>query len=190
MLQEEQHSVIDHANHILRELREVVKGTEFSVWSNPKDMAGGHDWDSVYVYLTVPNKNKLAWNKKDLDVAVFQLQQMPGCCAIMTVSYLKNDYRVISFVETMAIIENAAKRGAFGSIVMTQVIFADWPLKKHSWYPLVAKQGYLMSKPFVNGKSGNKIVYLIKNLGQDAKMNGFEEEVRARKLKYRIIPKD
>lgn len=173
MIPEEQRTVVDHANHILRELRNVVEGTKFSVYSNPKDLAYAHDWDGVYVSLTV----RTAYNTTK-DVAVFQLQQMPGCCAIMTVSYLRVDNRVISFTETMEIIEKAAKRAAFGSIVMTQVVFNDMKLKSHLWYPLVADLGYVMSKSFVNGKSGNDVVYLTKDLGQGAKMEGFEEAVR------------
>jgi len=36
----------------------------------------------------------------------------------------------------------------------------------------------VVSDPFLNAKSGNFVVTVTKNLGQEAKMDGFEQEVK------------
>jgi len=39
------------------------------------------------------------------------------------------------------------------------------------------EMGWVMSEPFINAKSGNKVVYLTKNLDQKGKVGGLEIEV-------------
>lgn len=165
----------DHANHIIKKLKEVALGKGMYMNADPNNLAHGQDWNKSIVTLAIPTKN----NKKLIPVAEFQLQQMPGCCAIMTVSYVRTRLAVMSFEDAVEMIEDAARRAAYGSVVLTQVIAEGYKLEKHEWFPLVAERGYLMSKPFINAKSGNQVVYLTKDLEQAGKLAGFEERVRA-----------
>lgn len=164
----------DHANHILEKLRNVVRARNLYMDSNPRELLHVDDWGRTIVRIAAPLKNN-----KLLEIASFHLQQMPGCCAILTMSYVNTRPAMMSFADAVEIVEDAAKRAAFGSIVLTQVINPRWKVEKHEWYSLVDEREFLMSKPFINGKSGNQVVYLTKNLGQDDKMAGFEERILA-----------
>lgn len=166
--------VVDHCNHILEMLRDVAKERQLGVWAKPDDLAYRADWEHAQVSLF----NRYEDGKPKQELAHFQLQQMPGCCAIMTMSYVGTRKSKLSFEQAVEIVEEASRRAAFGSLVLTQVIMSGHVVKDHEWAPLLANRGFLMSEPFINAKSGNRVVYLTKDLGQVAKMDGFEDMVR------------
>jgi hypothetical protein len=162
--------IVDHANHIMEMLRDVADEKGLSIETQPDDLAFQHDWRAGHVTL----------HNKKWTLAHFQVQQMPGCCAIMTLSYVEyRDPKQLSFEGVVEIVEEAAKRAAFGSLVLTQVVREEISLAKHSWHKLVRDHEFVMSPPFINAKSGNKVVYLTKDLGQQGKMDGFETRVLA-----------
>lgn len=165
--------VVDHANHILEMLRDVCAERGMRCYSNPGDLAYAKDWNEAHVTLTSLNKD----GKPHLDMAYFKLQQMPGCCAILTMSYVEYRKGKFEFRDAVEYVEEAARRAAFGSMVLTQVLYKP-EAPANDWYSIVALNGFKMSKPFINAKSGNRVVYLTKNLGQVGKMDGFEDEVQ------------
>jgi hypothetical protein len=144
---------IDHRNHIVRELYNVVEPTDWEIDAK-KSILETNDWDSKQVELVKFDGNK------GTPAARFQVQQLPGCCAVMTLSYVQYHAKLSSFVEVTRIVEEAAKRAAFGSLMLTQVIGERYKAENYDWFPLVRDHGYEMSEPFLNGKSGNKVVYL------------------------------
>lgn len=164
--------VVDHANHVLEMLREVCKEKGIRVQSDPKDLAYAYDWSKARVSLLSPAR-KYPW-----EIARFELQQMPGCCAILTMSYVNTQEKEMNFAGAVELVAEAARRAAFGSLVLTQVVYCP-VIKTNSWYSIVKDLGFEMSEPFINAKSGNKVVYLTKNLGQVEKMDGFEERILA-----------
>jgi hypothetical protein len=164
--------IVGHANYILETMRDLAMQQGLRVYSTPKEILYVDDWGQCHVALT-KLKNGHPWK----DVARFQLQQMPGCCAILTMSYVEVDRCNFSFEKAVEFVEQAAKDAAFGSLVLTQVLHKPQP-EKHEWHVLVEKHGFVMSEPFINAKSGNKVVYLTKNLGQEGKIEGFEEVFR------------
>lgn len=166
--------VFDHANHIGRELIRVMNDEpEWRV--NPhSDVDEGADWDSKQITLDVSHKGK--WKP----AANFMVQQVPGCCAIMTLSYVRYARQVADFAKVTHWVEQAAKQSAFGMLMLTQVVGRKQAKRKdyslEPWFPLL-EQGYVVSEPFMNAKSGNFVVTITKNLGQEVKMAGFETAV-------------
>lgn len=164
----------DHANHLGRELIRVVN--EEPEWRvNPEsDVDAGADWDNKHITLDVMHKE--TWTP----AAYFAAQQLPGCCAIMILSYVRYARQVADFAKVTRWVEQASKRAAFGMLMLTQVVSRAQAEKKdyslETWFPLL-DEGYTVSEPFMNAKSGNFVVTITKNLGQDAKMAGFEKVV-------------
>jgi len=104
----------------------------------------------------------------------FALQQMPGCCAVLTASYIDPEpYKPDEFRKVVQAIAEATRRAGFGSLILTQVIKMNIPLNKHVWFSIMG-DGFEMSEPFINAKSGNSVVYLTKDLEQDGKIAGME----------------
>jgi hypothetical protein len=149
---------VDHANYLPQFLTKVVTQAGGKVWfKGPKG-----DWDVKFAMI----------HFDDYEAQV-QLQQMPGCCAIMTMSYLApRPYSQKNFLRTVQLIEEAAKLSAFGSVCLTQVCHGHD--EKEPW-ALLLDNGYVKSPEFINAKSGNKVAYLTKDLGQTGQMDGFEE---------------
>ena len=58
---------------------------------------------------------------------------------------------------------------------MTQVVpaYTEYMWKKEPWHQVLSR-GWRRSDPFRNAKSGNLVVYLIKDLEQPAKREGLE----------------
>lgn len=161
----------NHRNIIISTLRDVATENNLGMWSDPNDdkKLGFDDWGQIHVSL-----------RKDKDLfAHFMVQQMPGCCAILTLSYVDvNPFTRANFKEVTRLVEDAAKRAGFGSLALTQVLHKDRVLVNEPW-GLLLKEDYLISKPFINAKSGNRVVYLTKNLNQDGKIEGLEQEMWA-----------
>ena len=164
--------VVDHANHILEHLRDVAAERGLKCFSWPDDLAYKADWREAGVWLTKLNKK----GEPEYDVAQFRLQQMPGCCAILTMSYVETKQNEMTMLQVVELVAEAAKLAAFGSLCLTQVLRRPQP-KYNEWYSLVTDGGFLMSEPFINAKSGNSVVYLTRDLGQARKMDGFEDVI-------------
>src|SRR5438874_2327137 len=141
-------AMVGHPNLILEAMIPICKDKGWEFHSLPKKL---HDWNE--------------WNRIECKIrnkqfkAPFMLQQMPGCCAVLTASYIHPDpYSAENFINVVETIRKAAYEAGFGSLILTQVV--RYPkYQKHVWYPLI-ERGYLMSEPFINAKSGNQVVYL------------------------------
>lgn len=154
--------MVGHPNLILETLPEICERDGWEFKSSPKRLYGSNEWNSVYCQIY----------DKDFR-ATFQLQQMPGCCAVLTASYIDPEPREPKyFTKAVEAIREAAYEAGFGSLVLTQVLCYN-RMEKHLWGPLL-DMNWDISKPFVNAKSGNKVVYLTKNLGQIEKRPGLE----------------
>jgi len=152
--------MVGHPNLILETLPEICEKNGWGFKSNPKKLWGHNEWDAVHCQITAKDFN-----------AVFMLQQMPGCCAVLTASYIDPMPREpLYFNQVVEAIREAAYEAGFGSLILTQVMSYE-RLNKHLWGNLI---NYEISKPFINAKSGNKVVYLTKDLGQKAKRPGLE----------------
>lgn len=158
-----------HPNLIIETLKDLGKDQAIEVYTNPREMSPAFEWRSISVGI----------EHKDF-AAEFDVQQMPGCCAVLVLSYIKaNPFnqdtvdRVISFVEA------AAKEAGFGSVVMTQVVpaFSRMLWKREPWIKCLDR-GWEHSKGFINAKSGNIVVYLTKDLQQPGKKKGLEFKVK------------
>ena len=147
-----------HPNLILETLAEVAKERKIEFFSVPQFLDGRNEWDEIYVEL-----------KTKQFVAQFQLQQMPGCCGVLVVFYVNvNPWTKENFQKVLKSIAEAAYQAGFGSLLMAQVVHKD-----EIWQGLPWK----VSEPFVNAKSGNRVVYLTLDLGQKEKREGLEVEV-------------
>jgi hypothetical protein len=165
--------VVDHANHILEYLREVAHERGLHVFSDPREVVYVDDWGNVHVWIA--NSKEDGTPKRE--IAEFRLQQMPGCCAILTMSYVHTNPKYMTFAGAVELVCEAAKRAAFGSVCLTQVVNRE-RAEKCEWFSIVSYGSFKMSQWFINAKSGNRVVYLTRNLGQVGQMEGFEEEVR------------
>jgi len=154
--------MVGHPNLILETLPEICEKNGWGFKSNPKKLWEYNEWDAVHCQITAKDFN-----------AIFMLQQMPGCCAVLTASYIDpNPYEQKYFALAVDAIREAAYEAGFGSLVLTQVLHYN-RMEKHLWGPLLALD-WEISKPFVNAKSGNRVVYLTRNLNQVAKRPGLE----------------
>ncbi len=153
-------SFVGHPNLILETLPEICEKLGWKFMSLPKQFRAHNEWDAAFCHI----------GAKDFRCS-FQVQQMPGCCAVLTASYIDPEPREpFFFNKVVEVIREAAYEAGFGSLVLTQVMSYE-KLKKHLWGSV---PGFNMSQPFINAKSGNKVVYLTKDLGQIAKRDGLE----------------
>lgn len=161
--------LIFHDNLIVETMKELAQERGLKIVTNPKDLVLGHmDWDNVLCDL----------RGEDFE-AQFQVQQMPGCCAILTLSYIQtHPYTQKNIDYAIQFVEEAAEAAGFGSVVMTQVVpvFTKSLWKQEPWI-LALKRNWQPSDPFRNAKSGNLCVYLTKDLKQPAKRQGLERLV-------------
>lgn len=155
----------DHRNIIRQTLRDVAVENSMQVFFG-RDF-DGDDWGQIHTTLRRDNRY----------YAGFLLQQMPGCCAVLTLSYVQTDpFTRKEFTNIVSLVEDAARRAGFGSLILTQVPHKDRVAVDEPWGLLLDK-GYKMSEPFLNAKSGNQVVYLTKDLEQRVKIAGLEQEV-------------
>lgn len=161
---------VDHPNYMLELLHDfIVKDHEGQM----KVGGIGDDWGRQHVMFNMPGlkEGDKAWGGH------FQIQQMPGCCALMTLSYVYPDpFTQENFQKIADMVADRAREGAFAAILMTQVVPKDRKLDGEPWR-LCLKTGWKLQEPLVNGKSGNLVSILQRNLKQPGKLRGFEKEV-------------
>lgn len=161
---------VDHPNYILETLVEQARAKGFNIESQPDYREGVfHDWNPIYIRL----------ESEKFPFVNFQLQQMPGCCAVLVLSYVKfKPFTQENFVEIVSLVEDAAKNAGFGSVAMTQCVPAFSPMfwDKEPWIKCLDK-GWISSKAFRNAKSGNLVTYLTKDLEQPGKVKGLETRI-------------
>ena len=159
-------SMVGHPNLILETLPEECEKRGWQIAHQPKHLYGKNEWDNIFVRVAGPKFH-----------ASLQLQQMPGCCAVLIASYIDPEPRTQeTFRTVIEAVRDAAYEAGFGSLLLSQVTWADVPIRKALWGGCL-DMGFEMSKPFVNAKSGNKVVYLTKDLGQRGKVAGLEVQV-------------
>src|SRR5882762_9091179 len=128
--------MVGHPNLILETLPEICERNGWVFMSNPQKLWERNEWDAVHCQIIA----------KDFH-AKFMLQQMPGCCAVLTASYIDPMPREQHyFNQVVEAIREAAYEAGFGSLLLTQVM-SYRVIGKHLWGKLV---GYEMSKPFIN----------------------------------------
>jgi hypothetical protein len=163
---------LEHRNYITKMLRDMAKREGYDFESDPHDTCKRSDWCDVTCGLETPRFR-----------ATFHVQQMPGCCAVLVLSYIRTQpYTYNNIDEVIRFVEEGAKNAAFGSVAMTQVVphFSRMFWKKEPWILCLApNRKWAASPAFRNGKSGNLVTLLTKDLEQDSKMEGFEEIVQA-----------
>jgi hypothetical protein len=144
-----------HPNFILEALTDIAGREGYGL---EVKAAGKHDWISMHCDLET----------KDF-TSRFDIQQMPGCCAVLTISYVyPKPYTKENFDRTLEIVEEAAKDAGFGSIIQTQVVpaFSRMLWKGEPWLKCLDR-GWIASEAFMNAKSGNLCTYITKDLKQD-----------------------
>lgn len=161
---------VDHPNYILETLAEIAQEKGYEFESQPDYKEGNfNDWNAMYCRLHTPQTH-----------VDFQLQQMPGCCAVLVLSYVKpRPYSQENFDAIVSLVEEAAKDAGFGSVAMTQCVpaFSKMLWDKEPWIKTLDR-GWIASEAFINAKSGNKVVYLTKDLKQNHKIKGLEVRVQ------------
>lgn len=162
---------MDHPNFMLELLHDyIVKdhGGEMKIGGQ-----AGDDWGRQYVTFQLPAVKP---DEKPFD-GNFQLQQMPGCCALMTLSYVHaNPFTPENFLRIAEMVADRAKEGAFAALLMTQVVPHNRKIGGEPW-KLCLKHGWQMQNPLMNAKSGNLVAILQKDLKQAGKLRGFEKQV-------------
>jgi hypothetical protein len=156
---------LGHPNLILITLHELAEEQGFRFTSRPDQLHGFNEWNKIGCRIESENLG-----------ADFELQQMPGCCAVLTLSYLNvGPYTKENFDYIVKIIEDATFNAGFGSLVMTQVVpaFTKSTWKNEPWI-LCLDRGWVASDPFRNAKSGNLVVYLTQDMKQKGKRAGME----------------
>ena len=157
-----------HPNFILDALNELSQGDEFQFKSNPRKLDAEREWHDIFCNL----------DTKDIE-SHFHLQQCPGCCAVLIVSYVRvHPWTQKNFDVILQIIEEAAKMAGFGSVMMSQVVpnYSKMLWKDEPWIKSLDR-GWIASPAFRNSKSGNLCVYLTKDMEQTGKRAGLEYPV-------------
>ncbi len=156
-------STVGHPNLILETMPEVCEELGWVFASRPGKLNMYNEWDGIHARV----EGKGFYSS-------FALQQMPGCCAVLTASYIDPEpYKPDEFRKVVQAIAEATRRAGFGSLILTQVIKDRVPLDKHVWYGILL-DGFLMSDVFINAKSGNHVVYLTKDMEHNGKIAGME----------------
>ena len=157
--------MVFHDNKILEAMHKLAIEKGFTFSSSPQHLNLDNEWDSVDSFIELEDIH-----------ASFQIQQMPGCCAVLTLSYVNvAPWSYDNFDTIVKLVEEAAFAAGFGSIVMTQVVpaYTGYMWKNEPWHQVLSR-GWRRSDPFRNAKSGNLVVYLTKDLEQPAKREGLE----------------
>jgi hypothetical protein len=160
--------LVGHPNIILETMLEVAQKEGFTFESD-LDSYIGEDigWAEVHGHL---------YGKEDIKKARFQLNQCPGCCAILVVSYVVvYPWTQNNFDKVIQIIEAAAFEAGFGSVMQTQTVpaYSKMFWKQEPWI-MCLERGWKASEAFMNAKSGNLVTYLTKSLDQKGKKDGLE----------------
>lgn len=161
--------LVGHPNLILETMRDVCAAENYEFLSNIKDFYDGNEWDDVFCRIV---------SEKEFQ-STFQLQQMPGCCAVLVVHHVETfPYSQKIFDKVLQLIETGAYEAGFGSVLMAQVTPQGDPenYSREPWALCVGR--WDISHPFVNAKSGNPCVYLTRNLEQPGKRQGLEIKIK------------
>jgi len=156
---------VGHPNLILETLKDTLTERGFEFESIPKELHAGNEWNSIHCKIGSDN---LAGG--------FDLQQCPGCCAVLIVSYVRLDpWNFGAFDYVLKLIEEAAFNAGFGSVMMTQVVpaYSKMFWERECWIKCLDRE-WVVSPAFRNAKSGNLVVYLTKDLEQAGKKAGLE----------------
>jgi hypothetical protein len=159
--------LVDHKNLIVEELFAGVGEDTYDFFSNPERLTPQNEWDNISCRIGT-----------DTFQAHFNLQQCPGCCAVLTMSYVNTlPWTQENFAAAVDIVSQAAYRAGFGALVLTQVVpaFSQFLWKREPFYRCLA-QGFKASDVFINAKSGHLVTILTKNLRQTGKRDGLEQE--------------
>ena len=159
-----------HPNLILKELNTLARENNFHFNSVPGELYPHNEWNSVQCSMSL----------EEYDDAAFMLQQMPGCCAMLTISYVRvHPNSQEQFDKVLQRIEQAAYRAGFGLVTLTQVVpmYSRMFWKHEPWFRCLDR-GWQASEPFRNAKSGNLCVVITKDLKQLAKREGLEHRVQ------------
>src|SRR5882672_12383856 len=102
-------SIVGHPNLILETLPEEVAKRGWKMASQPKALWGENEWNKVFCCVAAPKFH-----------ASFELQQMPGCCAVLIASYIDPEPRnPRTFDAVISTIKDAAYEAGFGSLMLS-----------------------------------------------------------------------
>lgn len=161
---------VGHRNVIIQAMKDNQHDLGYKFGSEPKHMEFFNEWNQIQCGLETPDFQ-----------ANFQLQQMPGCCAVLVLSYIRcHPYTQENIDKVIEIVEKAAFDAGFGSVIMTQVVpaFSQMLWKGEPWIKCLNRE-WKASPAFRNAKSGNLVTYLSKDLAQPRKRPELEEPVYA-----------
>jgi hypothetical protein len=159
--------LMDHPNLIIDTLREVCQEQDLDFRSRPEERVRGLDWEGI----------QCTFSDRETFVAHFELQQMPGCCAVLIIHHVRtNPFDRVTVDRALQLIEKAADHAGFGSLLMAQCVPHKGSWRDEPWVSCL-KRGWKAGKPFINAKSGNSVVYLTKDMEQKGKRAGLEFEV-------------
>lgn len=148
---------IAHTNLIIPAMKDNQETGGYRFNCSPHEVEGPSEWDTIKCFLATEEMR-----------GCFQVQQMPGCCAVLVLSYIKvNPSTQENVDEVIKIVEQAAYDAGFGSVMMTQVVpaYSKMLWKKEPWIRCLDR-GWTYNDPFRNAKSGNLCVYLSKDMNQ------------------------
>ncbi len=154
-----------HPNLILETLKDICDERGYSLESVPKKLDRENEWKDVYCTI----------EGKEFQTR-FDVQQHPGCCAILDLSYVKvYPWSQEAFDFVMQLVEEAAFNAGFATVMMTQYVPGYSKLLwKHEPWIKGLDRGWLFIPPMRNAKSGNLVTILTKDLGQKGKVQGLE----------------
>lgn len=161
---------VGHRNYIIQALTENQQEGGYRFEAEPKEVGGQSDWDAIACFV-----------KTATFEGNFCVQQMPGCCAVLVLSYIRtHPFTQETVDQVIAIVEKAAYDAGFGSVAMTQVVpaYSKMFWKKEPWIRCLDRN-WTVHDPFRNAKSGNLCVYLTVNLNQPGKRDGLEVPIYA-----------
>ena len=159
-----------HPNLFLETMHELVEehGKGWKFHSNPAKLYGQGERDNILCSLTTPDY-----------LAHFEVQQMPGCCAVLIIHHISTNPHLQRHVDAaLSEIERGAYDAGFGSVLMAKVVNTPWRIidgedqwKVELWIKCL-ERNWVPSDAFKNAKSGNWVIYLYKNLKQEVKREG------------------
>jgi hypothetical protein len=157
---------VAHPNLILETLGDLCKERGYKFESTPKELFPHNEWQEVHCYIETPEM----WMG-------FSVQQHPGCCAILDLSYVKvKPWSQGNFDFAMQTVEEAAFNAGFAAVMMTQVVpaYSKMLWKHEPWIQGLDRGWQATVPPMRNAKSGNLVTILLKDLEQVGKRQGFE----------------
>ena len=157
---------IEHRNLIIQAMKDNQQRDGYECNCSPHEVNDATEWDAIQWFV-----------KTDAIRASFQLQQMPGCCAVLVLSYVHTEPCSQEAIDLIIkIVEQAAYDAGFGSVLMTQVVLAYSKMlwAKEPWIRCLDR-GWVYTPAFRNAKSGNLVTYLSKDMRQPHKRPELEQ---------------